>query len=56
MAVIRFVLADQDDVRLGKLRDMLNTRRNDTIGEGELRMPDLTGSTEPRIDEDGEAG
>lgn len=56
MAMIRFVLADQDDVRSRKSGEMLNTGRNGTISEGELRMPDLTGSIEPRIDEDREAG
>ncbi len=55
MAMIRFLLADQDDIRIWKLGEMLDTGWDSVIREGELRMPNLRGSRKPGIEENGEA-
>ena len=55
MAVIGFVLTDQDNIRFGEFRKMFDRGRKGAVGEGKFRMPNLTGASKPRIDEDGEA-
>lgn len=50
MAVIWFVLGDENDVRFWDFREMLNARWICMSGEEEFRMPHCTGAGQPWID------